>query len=70
MAEEMFMFAVTIGTFVFLVALLFGTRAARIRNEPENSSAEAESPYSGSSGSGETGKRVKRFKSDGSPVYE
>ncbi|MDQ3848479.1 MAG: hypothetical protein M3261_05945 [Thermoproteota archaeon] len=70
MAEEMFMYAVTTGIFVFLVALLFGTRAARKRNEPENSSVEAESSYSGGSGSGGGGKRIKRFKSDGKPVYE
>ncbi|MDQ3836584.1 MAG: hypothetical protein M3270_06585 [Thermoproteota archaeon] len=72
MAEEMFMYAVTTGIFVFLVALLFGTRAARKRNEPENTPVEAESSYSGSSGSGGGGggKRIKRFKSDGTPVYE
>jgi hypothetical protein len=70
MAEEMFMYAVTTGIFVFLVALLFGTRAARKRNEPENTSVEAESSYSGDAGSGAGGKRIKRFKSDGSPVYE
>ncbi|MCY1154043.1 MAG: hypothetical protein QOK81_02655 [Nitrososphaeraceae archaeon] len=30
MAEETFMFAVTAGVFVFLVAVLFGSRARRI----------------------------------------
>jgi hypothetical protein len=68
MAEEMFMFAVTAGIFAFLVAVLFGTRAARKRKEPEERPVETESSYSGSSGSG--GKRIKRFKSDGTPVYE
>ena len=29
MAEEMFMFAVTTGVFVFLVGILFGSRAKR-----------------------------------------
>lgn len=29
MAEEIFMFAVTTGVFVFLVGVLFGTRAKR-----------------------------------------
>jgi len=70
MAEEVFMFAVTTGMFVFLTALLFGTRAARKRNEPGSSSVEAESSFSGSSGSGGEGRRIKRFKSDGTPVYE
>jgi hypothetical protein len=68
MAEEMFMYAVTAGIFAFLVAVLFGTRAARKRKEPEERPVETESSYSGSSGSG--GKRIKRFKSDGTPVYE
>jgi hypothetical protein len=68
MAEEMFMYTVTAGIFAFLVAVLFGTRAARKRKEPEDRSVQTESSFSGSSGSG--GKRIKRFKSDGTPVYE
>jgi hypothetical protein len=68
MAEEMFMYTVTAGIFAFLVAVLFGTRAARKRKEPEERSVQTESSVSESSGSG--GKRIKRFKSDGSPVYE
>jgi hypothetical protein len=68
MAEEAFMYAVTTGIFAFLVAVLFGTRAVRKRKEPENRPVETESSFSGSSGSG--GKRVKRFKSDGTPVSE
>jgi hypothetical protein len=68
MAEEAFMYAVTTGIFAFLVAVLFGTRAVRKRKEPENRPVETESSFSGSSGS--EGKRIKRFKSDGSPVYE
>ena len=68
MAEETFMYAVTTGIFAFLVAVLFGTRAVRKRKEPEEKPVETESSYSGSSGSG--GKRIKRFRSDGTPVYE
>jgi hypothetical protein len=68
MAEEMFMYTVTAGIFAFLVAVLFGTRAARKRKEPEDKPVQTESSFSGSSGSG--GKRIKKFKSDGSPVYE
>ena len=64
----MFMYTVTAGIFAFLVAVLFGTRAARKRKEPEDRSVQTESSFSGSSGSG--GKRIKRFKSDGTPVYE
>ena len=71
MAEEMFMYTVTTGIFAFLVAVLFGTRAARKRKEPEDKPVETEPSYSGSSGSsGSGGKRIKRFKSDGTPVYE
>ena len=71
MAEEMFMYSVTAGIFAFLVAVLFGTRAARKRKEPEDKPVETEPSYSGSSGnSGSGGKRIKRFKSDGTPVYE
>ena len=70
MAEEMFMYAVTAGILAFLVAVLFGTRAAHKRKEPEERTVETtESSFSGSSGSG-GGKRIKRFKSDGTPVYE
>jgi hypothetical protein len=44
MAEEMFMFAVTTGVFVFLVGILFGSRAKRyssgyISSEGHTSSA-------------------------------
>ncbi len=69
MAEEIFMYGVTTGIFAFLVVVLFVTRAAHKRKEPENKSVEPESHFSGNSGSG-GGKRIKRFKSDGTPVYE
>jgi hypothetical protein len=68
MADEVFMYGVTTGIFAFLVAILFGSRAARKRNEQKEDSAVAETEsYSGSGGEG---KRIKRFKSDGTPVYE
>jgi len=71
MAEEMFMYTVTAGIFAFLVAILFGTRAARKRKEPEERPIETESSFSESSGGpGSGGRRIKRFKSDGTPVYE
>jgi hypothetical protein len=71
MAEETFMFAVTAGIFAFLVAVLFGTRAARKRKEPEERPVETTGSSSFSEGSGSGGaKRIKRFKSDGTPVYE
>jgi hypothetical protein len=65
MADEMFMYYVTAGIFAFLVAVLFGSRAGRKRGEPERESVETESHRSGESAS--EGKKIKRFKSDGTP---
>jgi hypothetical protein len=68
MAEEVFMYAVTTGIFAFLTAILFGSRAARKRQDRKEDSAVAETEsYSGSGGEG---RRIKRFRSDGSPVNE
>ena len=67
MADAMFMYTITAGVFAFLVAILFGARGARRRHgfedrvEPESHS---------SSGSSDGGKRIKRLKSDGTPVHE
>jgi hypothetical protein len=68
MADATFMYAVTTGIFAFLAAVLFGSRVARKRREPMEGSVETESHSS--SGSGSEGRRIKRFKSDGTPVYE
>jgi hypothetical protein len=43
MAEEMFMFAVTTGIFVFLVAVCFGARAKRYGSGYTSSGGHAES---------------------------
>ena len=68
MADAMFMYSVTAGIFAFLVAILFGSRAARRRHGSGEDHAEPESHSS--SGSSGGGKRIKKFKSDGTPVYE
>jgi hypothetical protein len=68
MADAGFMYTVTAGIFVFLVAVLFGSRAARKRGQRMEGSVETESHSSSSSGS--EGRRIKRFKSDGTPAYE
>jgi hypothetical protein len=68
MADAPFMYSVAAGIFAFLVAVLFGSRAMRKRGEPEKQSVETESHSS--SGQGSEGRRIKRFKSDGTPVYE
>jgi len=66
MADSMLMYGVTTGIFVFLVAILFTSRGARKRHGPAE-----EMPESHSSGGseGET-RRVKKFRSDGTPVYD
>jgi hypothetical protein len=46
MAEETFMFAVTAGVFVFLVAVLFGSRARRYSQGYTPSPSEAHSEHS------------------------
>jgi hypothetical protein len=66
MADAMFMYGVTTGIFAFLVAVTFGARGARKRRGPGEQTGESHS--TGSSG-GEK-RRIKRFKSDGTPVYE
>jgi hypothetical protein len=71
MADATFMYGVTTGIFAFLVAILFGSRARRKHQEPEKGSFESqtESYSSSSSGSEESGgRRIKRFKSDGTPA--
>jgi len=68
MADGMFMYSVTAGIFAFLVAILFGSRGARRRHGSGEDHVEPESHSS--SGSGGGGKRIKKFKSDGTPVHE
>ena len=70
MADAMFMYGVTAGIFAFLVAILFGSRAAHKRSGSDEDHAGAESHSHASSASGNEGKKVKKFKSDGTPVYE
>jgi len=64
MADAMFMYGVTAGIFAFLVAVVFGARGARKRHEPEGETTEKHS----SASSSKEGKKIKKFKSDGTPV--
>jgi hypothetical protein len=68
MADAMLMYAVTTGIFAFLVAVVFGARGARKRRWVGEESKPESYPSSSSSGGGE--RKVKKFKSDGTPVYE
>jgi hypothetical protein len=67
MADAMFMYGVTAGIFAFLAAITFGSRGARKR-QGSTEGSEPEHPSSSSS-TGE-GRRIKKFKSDGTSVYE
>jgi hypothetical protein len=73
MAEQMFMFAITAGFMIGLGIILGIARTRRsktatkeVTNEPSPSS----SPSSSSSGESQERKRVKRYNSEGKPVYE
>jgi hypothetical protein len=68
MADATFMYGVTAGIFAFLVAILFGSRATRKRQGSDKGSTETEQDSSG--GNEGEGRRIKRFRSDGTPVYE
>ncbi len=64
MADAMFMFGVAAGLFAFLAAVTFGSRGARKRRAPVGDNPEPNSNSSGGS------KKAKKFKSDGTPLYE
>lgn len=63
MADAEFMFGVTAGIFAFLVAILFVSRGARKRRGPEEV-AETHSSES----SAKDAKKIRKFKSDGTPA--
>ncbi|MEW6603906.1 MAG: hypothetical protein AB1351_04365 [Thermoproteota archaeon] len=67
MADAMFMYGVTTGIFAFPVAICFGARAAHKRHGSDEGLGVSESHFGGS---GNQGRRIKKFKSDGTPVYE
>ncbi len=75
MADQMFMFATTAGFMIGLGVILgiARTRRSRTTATPEiaNESSYSQSSSSSSSPKGEsTERRVKRYNSDGKPVYE
>ena len=69
MADSIFMFVVTTAIFVFLMAILFGSRAHRRRGS-EVADAETKLHSYSSSGSAGKGRRIKKFRSDGTLVSE
>jgi hypothetical protein len=73
MADQIFMFATTAGFMVGLGVLLFVVRSRRPKEAKVISGAGSSSSSTGSSSYGEEsrkGKRIKRYNSDGTPVYE
>jgi hypothetical protein len=71
MADQIFMFITTAGTMAALTALLFISRGIRTRSSGINT----RSTSSVSSGDDKkrydnTGKKVKKYSSDGKPIYE
>jgi hypothetical protein len=73
MADQMFMFATMAGTMAALAAVLFVSRGIRKRatkvSNRESSFSPSDSQSSKGSGTGKS-KKVKRYNSDGTPVYE
>jgi cytochrome oxidase Cu insertion factor (SCO1/SenC/PrrC family) len=70
MADQMFMFATTAG-FMIGLGIILGIARVR-RTKTATTEVTSESSYSSSSSSGESQKekRVKRYNSEGKPVYE
>jgi hypothetical protein len=74
MAEQMFMYAVTAGFMIGLGVILGISRTRRPRTSttevPTESSYSPSSSPSSSSGESHERRRIKRYNSDGKPVYE
>lgn len=66
MADSMFMYGVTTGVFIILVAILFASRARRRYRSEDDVEPKLHSSSSG--GPVDGGRRIKKFKSDGTPV--
>ena len=75
MADQIFMFATTAGFMIGLAIILGIARTRRPRAAATAGIADSSSSYSSSSssstyGEGNGQKKVKRYNSDGKPVYE
>jgi hypothetical protein len=69
MAEQMFMFATTAGFMIGLGIILGIARTRRSRTVTTEATNESSFPSS-SSGESQERKKVKRYNSEGKPVYE
>jgi hypothetical protein len=72
MADQIFMFMTTAGTMAALAALLFVSKGLRARSSgvtPPSSISSASSDND-KKRYDETGRKVKKYSSDGKPIYE
>ena len=69
MADQIFMFMTTAGTMAAFAALLFVSRGIRTRSSGLASSSSSSSSFDNKSYN-DTGRKVKKYNSDGKPIYE
>ncbi len=76
MADQIFMFMATAGTMAALTALLFVSKGLRMKSgaitaaTSSSPSASTASPSSSDKSYDKGGKKVKKYSSDGKPIYE
>ena len=70
MADQMFMFATTAGFMIGLGIILGIARTRRSRTVTTEATNESSFSSSSSSGESQERKKVKRYNSEGKPVYE
>ncbi|HYZ51181.1 MAG TPA: hypothetical protein VE593_09865 [Nitrososphaeraceae archaeon] len=75
MADELFMFVTTSGTMIGLAALLFVSKGIRMRSgglttSPTVSTSSSSSSFDKKNYDNNAGRKVKKYSSDGKPIYE
>ena len=71
MADQIFMFTTTAGTMAALTALLFVSKGLRMRSGGLAATYSSSStPPSSDKSYDKGGKKVKKYSSDGKPIYE
>jgi hypothetical protein len=69
MADQLFMFVTTAGTMIGLAVLLFVSKGIRMRSGGLATTPTV-SPSSSSFDKKNAGRKVKKYSSDGKPIYE
>jgi hypothetical protein len=72
MADQIFMFMTTAGTMIGLAVLLFVSKGLRARSAGLTTSSSAAPPSSSfdNKSHNNVGRKVKKYSSDGKPIYE